>query len=81
MSYRGFPARRSRQFRPLAVALEESATRAHSRARQELGSYASRGPQFLGELQYFAAVSRDRRTRVDAGGVSPKGVGSIVDDL
>jgi hypothetical protein len=70
---------RLEQFRELAAALEESASRAHERARRELGSYQDRGAQFLGELQYFAAVSRDLHTRADTGDVSPKGIGSIVE--
>lgn len=69
------------EFRDLAGELEGSAARAYGRAREELGSYASRGQQFLGELHYFAAVSRDLRARADAGIVNPKSVGPIVDDV
>jgi hypothetical protein len=72
---------RLEQFRRLAGALEESAARAHERARHELGSYRERGAQFLGELHYFAAVSRDLHTRADAGDVSPKGIGPVVSGL
>src|SRR5512145_1735653 len=38
------------EFRQLAGELEESASRAHERARREVGSYQDRGTQFLGEL-------------------------------
>ncbi|HET9317243.1 MAG TPA: hypothetical protein VFQ51_16755 [Vicinamibacteria bacterium] len=69
------------RFRDLAADLDGSAAKAYGRARDEVGSYRSRGEQFLGELHYFAAVSRDLRARADAGSVSPKSVGPIVDDL
>ena len=69
---------RLEQFRELAGALDESASRAHERARRELGNYQDRGAQFLGELHYFAAVSRDLHTRADTGDVSPQGIGAIV---
>jgi hypothetical protein len=69
------------RFRELAADLDESAARAHGRARQEVGSYQDRGKQFVGELHYFAALSRDLHTRADAGTVNPKGIGAIVDDL
>lgn len=72
---------RLERFRELAAALDESASRAHGRARQEIGSYQERGAQFLGELHYFAALSRDLHTRADAGAVNPKGIGPVVDDL
>ena len=72
---------RLEEFRQLAGALEESASRAHERARRELGTYQDRGAQFLGELHYFAAVSRDLHTRADTGDVSPKGIGAIVDGV
>ena len=72
---------RLEQFRQLAGALDQSASRAHERARSELGSYQERGVQFLGELHYFAAVSRDLRARADTGDVSPKGIGAIVDGV
>ena len=69
------------QFRDLAADLDASAAKAYGRAGQEVGSYAIRGQQFLGELHYFAAVSRDLRARADAGIVNPKSVGPIVDDV
>lgn len=72
---------RLERFRKLAGDLDESATRSHERARQELGRYADRGAQFLGELHYFAALSRDLRTRADAGDVTPKGIGPTVSVL
>lgn len=72
---------RLEEFRQLAGALEESASRAHDRARRELGRYQDRGTQFLGELHYFAAVSRDLRTHADTGDVSPKGIGAVVNGI
>lgn len=72
---------RLEQFRQLAEALDRSAALAHTGAQQEVGRYQERGRQFLGELHYFAALSRDLHTRADAGDVSPKGIGRIVDDL
>jgi hypothetical protein len=72
---------RLEEFRRLAGALEESASRAHERARREVGRYQDRGTQFLGELHYFAAVSRDLHARADTGDVSPKGIGAIVDGI
>lgn len=69
------------RFRELAAALDAGASRAHATARDEVGRYESRGAQFVGELKYFAAVSRDLRARADAGSVGPKVVGAVVDDL
>jgi hypothetical protein len=68
------------QFRQLARDLEISATRAHERAKQEVGSY-DRGRQFLGELGHFETQSRDLHVRADAGDVEPQEVGPIVDRL
>jgi hypothetical protein len=68
------------QFRQLAHDLEISATRAHARAKREVGSY-DRGQQFLGELSYFVAQSRDLHLRADAGDVEPQEIGPIVDHL
>jgi hypothetical protein len=68
------------QFRQLAHDLEISATRAHARAKREVGSY-DRGRQFLGELGYFEAQSRDLHLRADAGDVEPQEIGPIVDHL
>jgi hypothetical protein len=69
------------QFRELAASLDESAARAHGRALKEIGSYQARGAQFIGELHYFAALSRDLHARADARAVNPKAIGAIVDDL
>jgi hypothetical protein len=69
------------EFQQLAHDLEISATRAHERAERELENYRERGQQFLGELNYFAALSRDLHTRADAGVVRPKDIGPIVDRL
>jgi hypothetical protein len=69
------------RFRELAAALEESAGGAHGKALKEIGNYQDRGRQFLGELQYFAALSRDLHARADATAVNPKAIGAIVDDL
>ena len=68
------------QFRALVHDLEVSATRAHSRAKKEASRY-DRGRQFLGELGYFEAQSRDLHLRADAGDVAPQEIGPIVDHL
>jgi len=68
------------QFRQLVHDLEISATRAHARARKESSRY-ERGRQFLGELGYFEAQSRDLHLRADAGDVAPQEIGPIVDHL
>jgi hypothetical protein len=68
------------QFRQLVHDLEVSATRAHSRAKKEASRY-DRGAQFLGELGYFEAQSRDLHLRADAGDVAPQEIGPIVDHL
>ena len=69
------------RFQELAAALDESAAGAHSRARQELDGYPGRWAQFVGELHYFAALTKDVRARADTGSVSPRAVGPVVDDL
>ena len=69
------------RFQELAAALDESTAGAHSRARQELDGYPGRGAQFVGELHYFAALTKDVRARADTGSVSPRAVGPVVDDL
>ena len=69
------------QFRQLAHDLEISATRAHARAKKEQARYDRRGEQFLGELGYFEAQSRDLHLRADAGDVAPQEIGPIVDHL
>ncbi len=68
------------QFRQLVHDLEISATRAHARAKKEMSRY-DRGRQFLGELGYFEAQSRDLHLRADAGDVAPQEIGPIVDHL
>lgn len=68
------------QFRQLVHDLEISATRAHARAKREASRY-DRGRQFLGELGYFEAQSRDLHLRADAGDVAPQEIGPIVDHL
>lgn len=69
------------EFRQLAQRVDISATQAHERAKREVGNYPQRGQQFLGELQYFAAQSRDLRSRADAAQVDPQRIGPIVDRL
>lgn len=72
---------RLREFRQLAEEVDISATRAHERAKRDVGDYPQRGRQFLGELHYLAAQSRDLRSRTDAGQVDPQQIGPIVDRL
>jgi hypothetical protein len=69
---------RLQRFRELAAALEESAARTHARAREKMGAYQDRGPQFLGELHYFAAASQDLRARSAAEVVSQPVIGRFV---
>ena len=72
---------RLQEFRQLAQDVDSSATRAHDRARRDLGDYPERGPQFLGELNYFAAQSRDLESRAKASQVNPQQIGPVVDRL
>jgi len=67
------------EFRQLARDLAISATRAHERAKRDVGNYRDRGRQFLGELEFFAAQSRDLHSRADAGQVNPQQIGPMVD--
>jgi len=72
---------RLREFRQLAQDVDGSARRAHARAKRELGDYPERGAQFLGELNYFAAQSRDLLGRANAARVDPQQIGPFVDRL
>jgi hypothetical protein len=65
----------------LARDLDLSASGAHEQARRQLSDYRQRGPQFLGELGYFAARSRDLRAQMESGDVRPQQVGPAVDTL
>jgi hypothetical protein len=68
------------QFRRLAHDLDVSTTRAHATAKRHAARY-ERGPQFLGELGYFAAQSQDLHVQADSGPIGPQLVGAIVDHL
>lgn len=72
---------RLQEFRQLANDLDASATRAHERAKRDVGDHRERGQQFLGELHYFAVQSRGLRGRADAALVHPQQIGPIVDGL
>jgi hypothetical protein len=72
---------RLQEFRQLAQEVDSSATRAHDRAKRDLGDYPERGPQFLAELNYFAAQSRDLESRARAAQVNPQQIGPVVDRL
>jgi len=72
---------RLQEFRQLAHDVDVNASGAHAKARRELGDYTDRGQQFLGELNYFAAQSRDLHRQADAGPVNPEQIGPIVDRL
>jgi hypothetical protein len=69
------------QFRSLARDLDQSASGAHEQARRRLSEHRQRGPQFLGELGYFAARSRDLRAQVESGDVRPRKLGPAVESL
>lgn len=70
-----------REFLGLARDLDQSAAGAHEQARQRLSDYRKRGPQFLGELSYFAARSKDLRAQAESGDVHPRQMGPVVDSL
>jgi hypothetical protein len=72
---------RLHEFRQLAQDVDSSATRAHDRAKRDLRDYPQRGEQFLGELNYFAAQSRDLESRAKAAQVNPQQIGPIVNRL
>jgi len=72
---------RLQEFRQLAQDLDTSATQAHQSAKRDLGDYPERGRQFMGELRYFAAQSRDLHSRAEAAQVSPQQIGPVVDRL
>ena len=72
---------RLQEFRQLAQDVDSSATRAHDRAKRALGDYPERGPQFLGELNYFAVQSHDLESRAKAAQVDPQKIGPFVDRL
>ena len=72
---------RLQEFRQLARAVDVSASRAHAQAKRAVGDYPQRGQQFLGELHYLAARSRNLRSRADADRVDPQQIGPIVDRL
>lgn len=69
------------QFRRLARDLDQSAAGAHDQARRQMGAYPERGPQFLGELAYFAARSRDLRAQAESDDVHPQQITRLVDRL
>ncbi len=69
------------QFRRLARDLDLSAAGAHDQARHQVRAYRARGEQFLGELGYFAARSKELRTQVESGDVYPQQTGRLVDGL
>ena len=72
---------RLREFRQLAREVDANATEAHRVAGQELGDYPDRGQQFLGELHYFAAQSRNLRRGADAAAVDPQQIEPMVSRL
>jgi hypothetical protein len=69
------------EFRQLARELDVSTTQTHERAKRDPGENRGRGPQFLGELYYFAVQSRALRGRADAAEVNPQQIGPTVDHL
>lgn len=69
------------EFRQLAQDVDSSAIRAHARAKRDVRDYPQRGEQFLAELNYFAAQSRDLLSRANAARVDPQQIGPVVDRL
>ena len=72
---------RLQEFRQLAQDVDSSAARAHETAKRDVRDYPERGEQFLGELNYFAARSRDLDSRANAAEVNPQQIGPVVDRL
>jgi hypothetical protein len=72
---------RLERFRALAAGVEADAAEGYALAREKAGRYPSRGTQFVGELRYFAAATRDLRVRAAGPRVGPKAFGPAVDDL
>lgn len=72
---------RLEELRRLASDLDSSAIRAYETAKEKLGDYPERGRQFLDELHYFLARSRDLQGRVVAAQVNPQQIGPVVDRL
>jgi hypothetical protein len=72
---------RLEEFRELANSVDVNAVGAERAAQRDVGDYPDRGRQFLGELRYFAAQSRNLRSRAGAGEVHPRLIGPFVDRL
>ena len=72
---------RLHEFRQLAQDVDRSAMRAHASAKRAVGDYPQRGAQFLGELGYFAAQSRDLLSLANGAQVDPQKIGPVVDRL
>jgi hypothetical protein len=70
---------RLEEFRQLARDLDASATRAWERSKLDVADYPLRGPQFLGELEHFAARIRELLDHAAASPVDPQQVGPLVD--
>lgn len=68
------------EFRQLAREVTLTATRAHAAAKRDVGAFPNRGGQFVGELNYLVARSRDLEV-LSVGEVSPQQAGPIVDRL
>ena len=69
------------QFLGLARDLDLSAAGAHEQARQRVSEYSTRGAQFLGEIAYFAARTRELRAQAESGDVHPGQMGRAVVSL
>lgn len=69
------------EFRQLAREVALTATRAHAAAKRDAGAFPDRGRQFVGELNYLMARSRDLEVLSVGGVVSPREAGPIIDRL
>lgn len=69
------------EFRQLAREVALTATRAHAAAKRDVGEFPDRGGQFVGELNYLMARSRDLEVLAVDGEVSRQQAGPIVDRL
>jgi hypothetical protein len=69
------------RFRTLAEAVEADAAAGYALARDKAGRYPARGTQFVGELRYFAAATRDLRVRAAGPAAGRAALGAAVDAL
>jgi hypothetical protein len=72
---------RLEDFRRLAHELDTHALRSHQIAETNRANYTTRQEEFLLDLRRFAERAHDVHVRADAGGVNPREMGPIVNQL